>query len=99
MTRGKGLLVPLILLAAMLAGHALLWWCNPYDFLDDIDSQHYAWLASQILTGKFTVGMPPFNDRLGTFVPSVPFYAAFGIGARTTTLWPLLASMLTIIGV
>lgn len=99
MTRGQGLLVPVILLALMLAGHTVFWWCNPYDFLDDIDSQHYAWLASQIVDGEFTVGMHPFNDRLGTFVPNVPLYAAFGVSARTTTLWPLIASLLTIIAV
>lgn len=86
----------LLLLAAILAAHALLWWLRPFAFLDELDSQHYARISAEIVAGRFTPVAHPFYDRIGVTAPTAALYRAFGIGARATTLWPLLCSLLTI---
>ncbi len=95
--RGTALRSPVALLALILAGHVLAWSLHPFAFLDDLDSQHYARLAAEMLAGKFTLAPHTFNCRFGVTVPTAAVYGILGIGPRTTTLWPLVASLLTIV--
>jgi hypothetical protein len=96
MTRDRATLGTLVLLAAILGVHVLAWWGRPYSFLTDIDSQHYARLASEILRGELRFAAHVFNDRFGVTAPTAAVYAVLGVSPRASTLWPLAASLLTI---
>lgn len=87
------------LLAILLVVHVVAWAQHPFLFLYDLDSQHYARLAGEMLTGKFELASHTFNNRVGVTAPTALLYRALGIGPRTTTLWPLVASLLTIVAV
>ncbi len=80
----------------MLGVHVLAWWLRPEAFFSDIDSQHYGRLAAQMLNGTFAFEPHTFNDRFGVTVPVAAIYRVLGIGVRTSTLWPLIASLVTI---
>ncbi len=95
--RGTALRSPVALLAMILGVHVLAWSLHPFAFLDDLDSQHYARLAAEMLAGKFALAAHTFNGRFGVTVPTAAVYGALGISARSTTLWPLVASVLTIV--
>ena len=88
-----------IWLGAILVGHALVWALHPYAHLDDLDSQHYARLAAELLAGEFEFAHHPFNDRLGITVPTAALYGLFGISGWTVSLWPLIASLATVAAV
>jgi 4-amino-4-deoxy-L-arabinose transferase-like glycosyltransferase len=90
---------PAVVLAVLLGVHALAWWLQPFAFLDDLDSPHYARIAAEMQAGKFTLEPHTFHYRFGVTLPTAAVYGALGVGPRTTTVWPLVASLLTIVGV
>jgi 4-amino-4-deoxy-L-arabinose transferase-like glycosyltransferase len=83
--------------ALLIAFHVLCWYQQPSAFLEDIDSQHYARIASELAAGRFQLSAHPFNHRFGVVLPAALGYRALGVGARQTTAWPLVVSVLTIV--
>ncbi|ALD21081.1 ArnT family glycosyltransferase [Hymenobacter sp. DG25A] len=71
-----------------------------HEGLYDYDDYHYARLAHELATGTFQVNpdarhllAEPFRERLLVFAPVALLYRLFGVGIYTTTLWPLLCTL------
>ena len=57
----------------------------------------YAQNAYNLLHGTFTLNTDSwYAHRLPVFIPLVPLYALFGVGAVTSRLWPLLLSLVEV---
>ncbi len=85
------------LLAAILAVHVLLFFLLHANFDHDYDAQHYARIAHELSAGEFQIALHPFTHRLAVTVPTALCYRLLGVGRLTTTLWPLAASLATIV--
>ncbi|WP_303311316.1 glycosyltransferase family 39 protein [Hymenobacter sp. BT730] len=75
-----------------------------HEGLYDYDDYHYARLAHELAAGTFQVNpdaehllIEPFRERLLVFAPVALFYRLFGVGIYTTTLWPLLCTVGTLV--
>ncbi len=59
----------------------------------------YAAHAHNFLHQPFHLTYNKFQNRLGVYLPTAFFFWIFGISANTVSLWPLLASCMTIVAV
>nr|CRH05420.1 Conserved membrane protein of unknown function [Candidatus Magnetococcus massalia] len=84
------LLLPLILLGHV--GYYLL--AGPAFYASD--DLAYAQRAYDLLTGQYQLTAHSFDNRFGAFIPVVLPYALFGVDPYTTTLWPLVCSLILI---
>jgi hypothetical protein len=86
----KKLLFYLIILV-----HLLVWFIlkPAWPFSDDYC---YASHASHLTDGSFHLSHDAFQSRFGVYFPTSFFFYCFGINPYTISLWPLIASLLTI---
>ena len=90
--RGWASLIVLIL-GAHFALH--LWLYANFD--NDYDAGHYARIAHEIQSREFAIAPHTFSNRFGVTVPTALSYRLFGVNRFSTTLWPLVSSVLTIL--
>jgi 4-amino-4-deoxy-L-arabinose transferase-like glycosyltransferase len=60
------------------------------------DPFQYAWNANQLIHHTFHLNYDPYPNRFGVFVPTSFIFYLFGESPYTTSLWPLIASLLTL---
>ncbi|MBF0369603.1 MAG: glycosyltransferase family 39 protein [Magnetococcales bacterium] len=83
-------------LAGIVGLHLLFYfWAHPV--FKGSDDLAYAQLANRILTDTYQLTPGHFVNRFGLFIPTALSFKLFGFNGYAATLWPLLASTLTII--
>jgi len=87
----------LALLGVILGVHVLLYFLLHANFDHDYDAQHYARIAHEISTGDFRIALHPFTQRFSVTVPTAAFYSLLGVSELSTTLWPLFASLVSVV--
>ncbi len=89
---------PYVLLSLILLLHIAAWIClkpiapnGPSD-----DPFQYAFNARALINHNYHSDYLPYPNRFGVFVPVSLIFRLFGENPYTTSLWPLLASLMTI---
>lgn len=85
-----------ILLVALLC-HVGLYLSLHGNFEFDRDAPHYARIAHELEQGTFELAPHPFSQRFGVTFPTAISYRLFGVNPISTTLWPLLCSLASIV--
>lgn len=85
-----------VLLVALIA-HIGLFFSLHGNFEFDRDAPHYARISHEIEQGEFELARHPFSQRFGVTVPTAVSYRLFGVNPVSTTLWPLICSLLAIV--
>jgi hypothetical protein len=83
-------------LTAIVALHVALSYALHGNFDFDNDAPAYGRIAAEIQAGTFELAPHPFSNRFAVTVPTALIYS-FGIDRYTTTLWPLLVSVFSVV--
>ena len=83
-------------LGLVLAVHVALYAILNGNFDHDFDAQQYGRIAHEIALGEYALFPHPFSQRFAVTFPAALCLRLLGEGWVGATLWPLLASLLTI---
>ena len=87
---------PIIALGLVLVLHSFFYFWS-HSGLEGTDDLFYAKLASDMSRGTFELTPSIFENRLGVIMPTSLSYHVFGVNKYSTTLWPLICSIVTIV--
>jgi len=87
---------PILALGLVLVLHSFFYFWS-HSGLRASDDLFYAKLASDMSRGSFELTPSIFENRFGVIIPTSLSYHVFGVNKYSTTLWPLICSIVTIV--